>query len=339
MKPITAPPIPGVTSDNAQFSEPTNPGRAGSDSLQLTARSGPTLGLPARLDDYIGAAISKSSRRAYGCDLRHFWDCGGTVPATPAQIAAYVSQGAGNLKPATLRRRLASIGRAHTAQGMQNPCSSDLVRTVMRGVRRTHGAAQRQVRPVEPDQLRQICAGLTGVKGQRDRALLLLGFLGAFRRSELVGLRVADLDFVSQGLVVTLRRSKTDQEGQGRRIAIPVGDSDLCAVKAVRDWLSAAAISEGPILRAVTRAGRIGSAALSDKAVALIVKRLLQRIGIDATEYSGHSLRAGFVTAAARAGARVDRIKAQSGHASDAMVARYVRDATLFDDNAAAGLL
>ncbi len=169
---------------------------------------------------------------------------------------------------------------------------------------------------------------------KRDRALLLLGFAGAFRRSELVGLNIGDVEFTDEGIVVHLRRSKTDQEGQGRKIGIPqLPHSDACPVRALRAWLDAAGIDSGPLFRPVAVGGRIQADRLSDRAVALVVKRSLPA-GREAGRFAGHSLRAGFVTSAACGGASVKAIMRQTGHRSLETVMRYMRDASLFRGNA-----
>jgi integrase len=176
-----------------------------------------------------------------------------------------------------------------------------------------------------------------GLLGTRDRALLLIGFAGAFRRSELVGLNVEDASFTGDGLVVTLPRSKTDQEGEGRKVGIPYGSNPAtCPVRSLRAWIETAGITAGPLFRSVNRYGRVQPGRLSDKAVALIVKRYAQASGRDARTFSGHSLRVGLVTAAAMAGASERAIMNQTGHRSTVMVRRYIRDASLFRDNAAA---
>ena len=184
--------------------------------------------------------------------------------------------------------------------------------------------------------------------GLRNRALLLLGFAGALRRSELVGLDVEDLDFTSAGLVVTLRRSKTDQDGDGRKLGVPYGGRlETCPVRTSQSWLSAAAITTGPMFREITKADRIlnpytdkkgrqRGVRLGDKAVALIVKRAAQEAGLDPTRYAGHSLRAGLATSAAAAGASERAIMATTGHRSVQMVRRYIRSGELFRENAAA---
>jgi integrase len=212
---------------------------------------------------------------------------------------------------------------------------------VRRGIRRELGTAQREAAPLLVPELRRALAALPAtLRGVRDRALLLLGWAGAFRRSVLVGLDVPDLLVDVEGLAVTIRRDKTDQEARGRVLAIPFSSSsDVCPVRSVRAWLDAAGVSEGPIFRAVDRHGHVGAARLSDRAVALVVQRTVASIGLDATRFAGHSLRAGFATSAARAGKADRDIMRQTGHRSRAMLDRYVRAAQLWIDNPAAGLL
>jgi integrase len=182
-------------------------------------------------------------------------------------------------------------------------------------------------------------AGLVGVKGTRDRALLLIGFAGAFRRSELVALTVADIANAQQGLIITLLRSKTDQEGIGRKVAIPFARGAVCPVIALQKWLEVSSITEGPIFRAVNRHGVISDTSLDPQAVAWVVKERAKAAGLDPNKYSGHSLRAGLVTSAAQMGVSSWKIRAQTGHASDAMLSRYIRDANIFVDNAAGAIL
>lgn len=325
----------GLTCDNLQLSQPTIEALTAS-VLQLIAPPS-TRGIQA--DEYLHAATALNTRRAYQNDLLHFLQWGGAIPTNAEYLVDYLSQNARFVRPSTLVRRLVSIGRAHTAQGLPNPCGSDLVRATLRGIKRIHGTAPRQVSPAVREDILQMVEGLSGMKGLRDRALLLLGFAGAFRRSEIVGLNVADLEFVDRGLLVHLRRSKTDQEGEGRRIAIPFGRGTVCPVKAVRDWLTAAGISEGPLFRPVTRHGLLSGSSLSGHAVAEVVKAHAHRVGLDPRSYSGHSLRSGLITSAAMLGVSVWKIKAQSGHRTDAMVSRYVRDADLFTNNAAGAVL
>jgi len=178
-----------------------------------------------------------------------------------------------------------------------------------------------------------------GLKDIRDRALLLIGFAGALRRSELAGLDVGDIERVRQGIVLTLRRSKTDQDRQGRKIGIPFGRTRWCPVLAFDAWLAASGITAGAIFRPVDRHGHIQEARLSGEAVSLVVRERTAAAGLDPSPYSGHSLRAGLATSAAQAGVPTWRIKAQTRHASDAMLNRYIREGELFTDNAAGALL
>ncbi len=165
------------------------------------------------VSDYLRASLSDNSRRAYRSDLNHFLAWGGTIPASPEMVAQYLASHAGQHAIATLARRVVSIGKAHTTQGMPSPTDTELVRATLRGIRHTHGSAQRQVAPAVKEDVLAMVANLEGVKGIRDKALLLIGFAGAFRRSELVSLTVADIEQAKQGLIVHLRRSKTDQDG------------------------------------------------------------------------------------------------------------------------------
>lgn len=290
-------------------------------------------------DKYLHAAISENSRRGYKSDLTHFLSWGGAIPASPEMVCQYLAAHVGALSPATLNRRIVSIGRAHTSQGLVSPTKSDLVKATIRGLRRTVGTSQRQVSPAVKEQIIAMVDGLDGVKGIRDRALLLVGFAGALRRSELVSLEYRDIEFADQGLVVNIRRSKTDQEGHGRKVAIPYARGATCPVQSLRAWLSISEIDDGPIFRSVTRHGRICPAALSAQAVAVIVKQRVEAIGLDPSRYSGHSLRAGLVTSAAQMGVSSWKIRQQTGHKSDAMLQRYIRDSLIFVDNASGALL
>lgn len=288
---------------------------------------------------YLQAALTDNTRRAYQADLAHFHKWGGTVPSHSDEVALYLANFAGILAAATLSRRLVAIGKAHTTLGFPNPCSTAVVKATLRGIRRTHGSAQKQATPAIKEDLIEMIAGLTGLKGIRDRALLLIGFAGAFRRSELAGLNIEDLEFNSQGVIVYLRRSKTDQEGVGRKVGIPHARGTVCPVAALRSWLEAARIDFGRIFRPISRHSQIVGETLSPHAVSLVVKERAKAAGLDPTKYSGHSLRAGLVTSAAKAGVSSWKIRQQTGHKSDAMLVRYIRDSQIFVDNAAGAVL
>lgn len=291
------------------------------------------------VSDYLRASLADSTRRAYRSDLNHFLTWGGSIPCSPEIVAQYLAAHAEQQATATLARRLVSIGKAHTSQNLPSPTKSDLVKAIMKGIRRTIGSAQRQVAPAIKEDVLAMVNGLTGIKGIRDRALLLVGFAGAFRRSELVSLTVANLEMAKQGMVVQLLRSKTDQEGHGRKIAIPYARGSVCAVHALQEWLGASGITTGLIFRGVTRHGKISDDGLTAQSVAIVVKERAKAVGLDPAKYSGHSLRAGLVTSAIQAGVSSWKVRAQTGHTSDAMLARYVRDFNLFIDNAAGAVL
>jgi integrase len=202
----------------------------------------------------------------------------------------------------------------------------------------TQGIAPNGKAPILTPLLRQMVAVLPDdLPGLRDKAILLLGFAGAFRRSEIVGLQVRDIQIGDAGLIITLRRSKTDQEGASFTKGIPIGTSDAsCPKCALEAWLQLAGITAGPIFRPIDRWGHVESKALSSLGVAQAVKRALTALDVDTTDYSGHSLRAGLVTAAAMAGVSERVIMQQTGHKNTAMLRRYIREGSLFRENAAA---
>ncbi len=259
------------------------------------------------------------------------------LPAAPGAVALYVTHLAGSKKVATIGRRLSAIAAAHHEAGLQSPHSHPKVAAVMAGIRRRLGVAQSCKAAILTDDLRAIVAPLgDDPLALRDRALLLIGFASAMRRSEIVSLNVGDVRFVESGLEVHLRRSKTDQEGAGRLIGVPNGSHlETCPVRALRRWLDAIAIVEGPIFRPINRHGRVSPNRLSPEAVALVVKRRAEQVGRDSSNLGAHSLRAGFVTSCAMRGISELTIRRQSGHKSSAMIERYTRPATIWDGNAA----
>ena len=289
---------------------------------------------------FIAASLSDGTKKGYQQDIAHFEAWGGSIPASAETIAAYLADIATSYKTATIVRRVTGLSKAHDAMGAANPTKSELVRATLRGIKRTLGTASREAKPILREDLFQILEGIgDSAKDMRDKALLLLGFAGAFRRSELVGLDVADIEHVRQGIVVTLRRSKTDQNGAGRKIGVPFGRSKWCPVKQLADWLEHADIEIGPLFRGINRHGHIAEQRLSGEAVCVIVKQRAEAAGFDPTGYSGHSLRAGLATSAAMAGASAWKIRQQTGHASDAMLNRYIRDGEMFTSNAAGAVL
>ncbi|HYH23380.1 MAG TPA: site-specific integrase, partial [Azospirillum sp.] len=282
---------------------------------------------------YADAALAMNTRRAYAGDWRAFtaW-CAArnleSLPAAPETVALYLADQADRLKPATLERRLAAIAKAHAAAGYPSPRTAGPVGLVRKGIRATHGTVPAKKAAVSILDLRHMLATLpSGRRGVRDRALLLLGFAGGFRRSELVGLDVADLEAAGDGLRVTVRRAKTDQEGRGRTIAIRRGrHPETDPVAAVQAWIAEAGLVDGPLFRGVRNNGVVEDGRLNDRTVALVVQRAAKRIGLTPERFAGHSLRRGLATAAAEHGAPERVIMRQTGHRSERILRGYMGD-------------
>jgi len=286
------------------------------------------------LQQYLLAAHSPNTQRAYRNDVEHFMQWGGQIPATAKKVVQYLAYYGNSLSVATLTRRVTAIHQAHQHSGFPSPTKAALVKETLQGIRRVHGSAQRRVLPLLHSELDAWVGKQKGVRGLRDKALLLVGFAGAFRRSELVSIQVSQVRFVKQGMVIHLPRSKTDATGVGRDVAIPFASNrNRCAVRALRTWLTVAAIHQGMVFRRVNRYGQVLTQGLTDQSVALVVKRCVTELGLKPEEYSGHSLRAGLVTSAALSGVDVWKIRKQTGHQSDAMLQRYIRESQLFKNH------
>lgn len=282
------------------------------------------------IQDYINASQSIATKRAYASDLQHFLTNGGIVPCTPKCLAKYLAKSANDgFTVATLQRRITSIHQAHIDKQHPSPAHNEVVRQVMRGIRRTLGTKQRQVKPLVKDDLLLVLDIIkknhTPVRAARDSALLLIGFASAMRRSELVGVRVEHLTFLSMGLEIEIPVSKTDQEKRGRTIFIPRANGRHCPVISLMHWLNISGIRTGPVFRAVNRYDGIAKRGLTPQSVALIVKAAVAETGADAQRISGHSLRAGYCTSAAEQGQQSWQIREQTGHKSDVTLARYIR--------------
>ncbi|MFZ1465872.1 MAG: site-specific integrase [Anaerolineae bacterium] len=290
---------------------------------------------------YMLAAKSDNTRRAYAADWSDFtaWcaDHGTTaLPAHADTVTLYLTDLADRCKTGTVQRRVTAIRQAHA--GHDDPTDSRQVREVMKGIRRTRGTVKEGRAPAVIEDIRRMVAALDGTNmGTRNRAILLIGFAGAFRRSELVALDVQHIRFSRDGLVVRLRRSKTDQEGKGTEKAIPYGSNpDTCPVRALQAWVVKAKITTGPLFREIRRGDHIQERRLSDRAIALVVKRCAQAAGLNPDQYSGHSLRAGFATTAGEKGVEERDIQRQTGHKSVQVLRGYIRHGSLFKRNAAA---
>jgi integrase len=306
--------------------------------------------LEARIRRAVARGRSEATLRAYTTDWTDFATWCRTVgfdplPAAPGVVAGYVSEMAfppDDRPPAavsTITRRLAGIGQVHQLAGHSNPCSDALVRETMRGIRRALGVAPRQKRAITTADITAAVSHLDDtLAARRDRAILLLGYAGAMRRSELAAVTVADIDQVPEGLLIRLRRSKTDQEARGRKIEIVYGTHPTtCPVRALRAWLTATGITTGPVLRGIDRHGRLLEP-LSAQGVAIVVKRHMGALGHPVAEFAGHSLRRGHATTAARNGATERTIMRTTGHTSTVTVRGYIDDAELFTDPTSAYL-
>lgn len=290
---------------------------------------------------YIRQSKANSTWKAYKSDWQHFLNwCNDhqqmSLPATPETIVLYITSLASTHKTSTIQRRLASIAQHHQGNNFEDPTKSILVKETWKGLRRSKGTSQTQKSPVLIEQLKQILFQLpNNPKGLRDRALLLIGLCGGFRRSELVGLNVEDIKFVREGMIITLRKSKTDQEQQGRDIGLPYAKNPyLCPIHSLKEWLTSSKIKSGAIFRTINRHQQILDSRLTSQSVALIVKDYVGHLGLDSNSFAGHSLRAGLVTSLALAGLSESAIMRQSGHKSSAVLRKYIRHSELFKDNA-----
>jgi site-specific recombinase XerD len=293
------------------------------------------------------AAKAENSRRAYRSDWRHFesW-CRGQglahLPATPETVTLYITALAADHKPSSLQRKLTSITKAHQAAGFPTPASMQHapVSETMKGIRRTLGTAQPGKEPLLTADILVMLDYLDdSLLGKRDRALLLIGFAGGFRRSELAHLNMEDITETADGLVIRVQRSKTDPEGKGISVALPYGSAAAtCPVRSYRAWIAAAGITAGPAFRAVDRHGRVAVGCLDAGSIARVVKRAAEAAGLDPALYAGHSLRAGFATQAFLNGAAEVSIMRQTRHKSLNSLRKYIRERSLFRDNPAAKL-
>jgi integrase len=314
---------------------------------QDPADGDPLAPLLAQAEASFRAARSQSTIRAYEHDWKQFrtW-CEQNrlvpLPASTEAVILYATDLTKNQgkKWNTLSRRLAAISQLHQRAGFDSPTATWPMKQFLAGLRREIGIAPVRKKPVLVADLKQIVAALSdSLLGKRDRALLLLGFTGALRRSELVSLNVEDLEPAREGLIIHIRRSKTDQEGEGRKVGIPQGVDQLtCPVHALERWLAAAGIQSSAVFRVMNRHGQVLPSRLSGEGVAIVVKRSVEKLGYDPIQFSGHSLRAGLATSAAAAGKGERAIMNQTGHRNVTTVRRYIRDGNLFRENASEGL-
>jgi integrase len=295
---------------------------------------------------YAQAATAESTRAAYTSDMasfRHWCTARGIcpLPASPAHVAAYLAHLADSGRKASgIGRAAAGIAWHHRQAGIDPPPTAhEGVKQTLRGIRRTIGAATKGKEPIVAAMLEQMLKHCPDtLAGERDRALLSLCFAGAFRRSEVCALEVPDLTATPDGYRIRIRRSKTDAAGLGQEIAVIRGVR-IQPVAAVEAWLEASGITEGPVFRAVALGSRMSATAMTSNALAGLIKRYCRKIGIDPANYSGHSMRSGYVTSAVEVNAPLLKIAEQTRHASLDMLRVYSRRVDLFKEHSGAGFL
>ena len=287
---------------------------------------------------------AENTLRAYSADWSDFSDwCRyheeQDLPAAPETIVNYINDLADEAKANTVGRRVTAISENHIAAGFagkNNPAKDTLVRAAMAAIRREKGTFQRGKSPIllETLYLLSDCFDPADLVSLRDRALIFLGFAGAFRRSELVRIQVDELTFTPQGVMIFVPQSKADQLGHGATLGIPYApDAEVCAVRALRQWLDAAELHSGPVFRPFTKSHALRDVQLSDKSVALIVKKYAKLAGLDAQQFAGHSLRRGFATSAAQHDVDALSIMRQTRHKSEKMIHRYIEQGNIFKEN------
>jgi site-specific recombinase XerD len=264
-----------------------------------------------------------------------------SLPSDPKIVSLYLTHlSTKNAKMSTLKRRLVSIGVIHKLKGYYLDTKHPSIIENIMGIKRRKGSSQRGKKPILINDLKKIINVIDQqnkeeIKKFRDRSIILIGFSGGFRRNEIVSLNHDDLDFVLEGLKINIRRSKTDQFGEGFIKALPYFDnSQYCPVVSLKKWIEISEITSGALFRRFSKGSKLSNNRLTDQTVALLIKEYLQLAGIDSKNYSGHSLRSGFATSAAELGVEERSIMAMTGHKSTEMVRRYIKEANLFKNNA-----
>lgn len=313
--------------------------------IQLENNESQISKVQCKATEYILNSKAPNTIRAYLSDWKHFrsWcESNGLVslPATVETIGLYLTTFAEIHKVATLQRHLTAIREAHKAVDIDTGFMENAtLKALWRGIKRVKGAKQTQKAPLLTKDILSLNFNTASLKGKRDLALILLGFAGAFRRSELVSLNVEDLVETERGFEVYLSKSKTDQESQGMLKAIPYGShSEVCPVRTLKEWICQLGRSTGPLFVSIRKGDILTENRLPDKSVAAIVKIVAIQMGGNVDDFSGHSLRVGFVTQSAINGCSDRAIMNQSGHRSRAMVDKYVRRVTVWQDNASTRL-
>jgi len=288
---------------------------------------------------------AKNTLRAYKSDFKDFGAfCSryglSSLPSEPKTISLYLTHLSKNSKISTLRRRLVSISMVHKLKGHYLDTKHPIIVENLMGIRRVKGSFQKGKKPILINHLKSIINSINEqnkneIKKLRDKTIILVGFGGGFRRTELISIDYEDLEFVPEGLKITIRKSKTDQLGEGMLKGLPYFDDvNYCPVINLRKWLEISKIKSGPIFRRFSKGSVLTDNRLTDQSVVLLIKEYLRLAGIDNENFAGHSLRSGFATVAADSGADERSIMAMTGHKTTQMVRRYIREANLFKNNA-----
>ena len=288
---------------------------------------------------------ANNTLRAYKSDFKDFGTfCAkhglNSLPTEPKIVSLYLTHLSKNSKISTLRRRLVSISMVHKLKGHYLDTKHPIIIENLMGIRRIKGSIQKGKKPLLINHLKLIINSINEqktneIKKLRDKTIILIGFGGGFRRTELISIDYEDLEFVSEGIKITLRKSKTDQFGEGMIKGLPYfNNQNYCPVINLKNWLEISNIKTGPIFRRFSKGSNLTEKRLTDQSVALLIKEYLSLAGIENKNFAGHSLRSGFATAAADAGADERSIMAMTGHKTTQMVRRYIREANLFKNNA-----
>ena len=318
----------------------------GSDNLKLSeVQDTKTQELFNNVKRYFENAEAEKSKKAYTTDWLHFqnWCIEknlDSLPANPETVMMYISDMAKIYKVSTIRRKMTSISLIHRNNGHETPIKNAKVQRTFKGIKNDKGTVQDAKKALLSDDIKKMVDALSNtLQGARDKAIILLGYAGTFRRSEIVNLNVNDIIFENEGVKIIIRKSKTDQEGAGIIKGVMYGkDANTCPVMALKNWLLFSGIVDGPIFRSFTIHKELTDKRLSSKAIALIIKRTVDKIGLNPGDFAGHSLRSGSVTQAALNGSDKWALMKQGGWKSEAMLNRYIRNADLYKNNISSNL-
>ncbi|WP_216830741.1 site-specific integrase [Alkalihalobacterium elongatum] len=303
------------------------------------------LELQEEAKNHLANSKAENTKRAYRNDWTQFSDwCKKNgfqyLPANPETLVYYITFLGKSFKASSIKRKMTAISQRHETAGYLSPTKTALVKGVWDGIQRSIGIKEEGKEALWLDELRQIIQVIPQDKiiGVRNRALLVIGWSGALRRSELVSLNVEDISITRDGVILHLGKSKTDQKGEGHDIALPYGSNPLtCPVRSLEDWLATSDITDGSVFRRIDRHGNI-MGRLTPQSVRLVVRHCCESVGLDPERYGAHSLRSGFCSTAAKAGKAEHQIMKQTRHKRSDSLQRYIKKANLFDDNAASGI-